>query len=100
VAPGGAPPQPPGPRTAPIRTAAITLDVRGLRVDEAEAEVDKFLDRALQSGDSVLFVIHGHGTGALRTALRSHLESSELVERIAPAGPKDGGDGVTVVWLK
>jgi DNA mismatch repair protein MutS2 len=87
-------------RMPPIRTDDITLNVRGLRVDEAEAEVDKFLDRALQSGDSVLFVIHGHGTGALRTALRSHLESSELVERIAPAGPKDGGDGVTVVWLK
>jgi DNA mismatch repair protein MutS2 len=87
-------------RLAPLRTDEITLNVRGLRVDEAVAEVERFLDRALRSGDAVLYVIHGHGTGALKSALRAHLSASELVERIHPAEAKDGGDGVTVVWLK
>jgi DNA mismatch repair protein MutS2 len=89
-----------GQRLTPIRTEAITLHLRGLRVDEAIGEVDKFLDRAIGAGEPVLFLIHGHGTGALRTALRSHLAASPLVDRTHPAEPKEGGDGVTVVWLK
>lgn len=84
----------------PIRTDAATLDVRGFRVDEAVAEADKFLDRALLAGEEALFVIHGHGTGALRSALRAHWVGLEFVDRIQPAERKDGGDGVTVVWLK
>lgn len=93
----------PGPieqRPTPFRTDDITLDVRGFRVDEALAEVDKFIDRALRQGDAAFFIIHGHGTGALKSALRTHLSASDLVEHLQPAPQKDGGDGVTVVWLK
>lgn len=88
------------PKLTPLRTDAITLDLRGLRVDEAIAETEKFIDRALRAAEPVLFLIHGHGTGALKSALRSHLGASPLVERTAPGEPRDGGDGVTVVWLR
>jgi DNA mismatch repair protein MutS2 len=100
VAPGGAPPAPPGPRTAPIRTSAITLDLRGRRVDEGLSELDKFLDSALRAAEPAIYVIHGHGTGALRAALREHLGESELVDSFHAAEAKEGGEGVTVVWLK
>lgn len=84
----------------PLRTPANTIDLRGMRVDEALAEADRALDRALRAGEDVLFLIHGHGTGALRSALRSDLPDHALVERLHPADAADGGDGVTVVWLK
>jgi DNA mismatch repair protein MutS2 len=74
--------------------------VRGLRVDEAISELDKFLDQALGAAEPAIFVIHGHGTGALRSALREHLAESDLVEEFAPAERREGGEGVTVVWLK
>ncbi len=86
-------------RLVPLRTAEMTLDLRGFRVDEALSEVDKFIDRCLRDEDQVFFIIHGHGTGALRSALRTQLNASEYVELIHAAESKEGGEGVTVVWL-
>ena len=87
-------------RLVPLRTAEMTLDVRGFRVDEALSETDKFIDHCLRDEEQVFFIIHGHGTGALRSALRTHLNASEFVERIHGAEGKEGGEGVTVVWLQ
>jgi DNA mismatch repair protein MutS2 len=92
-------PAPATPRETPLRTAAITLDVRGLRVDEAIAETDRFLDGAMRAEEPVLFLLHGHGTGALKSALRDHLSGLAEVSRIRPADLEDGGDGVTVIFL-
>jgi DNA mismatch repair protein MutS2 len=61
---------------------------------------EQFLDRCVGSGLRVAFLIHGHGTGALRQVLRDSLKSSAYVERLRPGEPREGGDGVTVVWLK
>ena len=83
-----------------LRTAANTLDLRGMRVHEALAIADKALDDALRASEEALFVIHGHGTGALRAAIREHLAGHTLVERFEPGAPREGGDGVTVVFLK
>jgi hypothetical protein len=58
------------------------------------------IDQALRAGEPALFIIHGHGTGALRAAVREHLGDSELVSDLHPAEPREGGEGVTVVWLK
>ncbi|PWU00332.1 MAG: hypothetical protein C5B53_04185, partial [Candidatus Melainabacteria bacterium] len=52
------------------RTDGNTLDLRGLRVDEALAKLTAFLNQAIMSGISPLLVIHGHGTGALKSAVR------------------------------
>jgi DNA mismatch repair protein MutS2 len=47
----------------------------------------------------VVFVIHGHGTGALREAVREHLKLHAAVARFRPGQEKEGGDGITVAWL-
>ena len=50
-------------------------------------------------GDAI-FVIHGHGTGALRAAVRSHLQGHSAIEKFRPGEQSEGGDGVTVAFLK
>lgn len=85
---------------APVRTASNTVDVRGARVDEALAQIDRFLDAALLVGEESVLVIHGHGTGALRNAVREHLALHPGIRRFRPGRPEEGGDGVTVAWLE
>jgi DNA mismatch repair protein MutS2 len=84
---------------APARTADATCDLRGTRVDDALPELDRFLDDALLGRREVVFVIHGFGTGALRDAVRVHLDMHAGVTRWRGGQEKEGGDGVTVVWL-
>jgi DNA mismatch repair protein MutS2 len=82
------------------RTVDTTLDVRGNRVDDAVAQVDRFVDESLLAGRDAIFVVHGHGTGALRTAIRSHLSSHKAIEKYRPGEKNEGGDGVTVAFLR
>ena len=84
---------------AVIRTAGNTLDLRGERVDAAIALAEKFLDDAMRTSQESVFFIHGHGTGALRSALRDHLATFPGVTSQRPGQPNEGGDGVTVVAL-
>ncbi len=84
----------------PIQTSENTVDLRGLRAHEAVAMAEQFLDRALGEGRSVAFLVHGHGTGALREAVREALRGSRYVARMRPGGPGEGGDGVTIAWLR
>lgn len=84
----------------PLRTESNTCDVRGLRADDALSMVDAFLDRLVGQGASSGFVLHGHGTGALKAAVREHLGRSPYIERSRAADPEDGGDAFTVLWLK
>jgi len=83
----------------PVRTRENTLDLRGVRVEEALERVDTFLDRLLSAGEPAGYVLHGHGTGALKAAVREHLTLSKLVDRARPADSEDGGDAFTVLWL-
>jgi DNA mismatch repair protein MutS2 len=83
-----------------MQTGANTLDLRGQRADEALAELEAFLDRTALEGADVVFVIHGHGTGALRKVVREYLATSPYVERFRPGGKGEGGDGVSVVSLR
>ncbi len=76
-----------------------TLDLRGHRADDVEAEVISYLDRAALDGRSPVFVIHGHGTGALRKIVRELVLRSPYVRRWAPGEKGQGGDGVTVIEL-
>lgn len=82
-----------------VPTAANTLDLRGRRADDVLDEVVAYLDRAALDGRSPVFIIHGHGTGALKKIVRSYLASSPYVHRFAPGSRGQGGDGVTVVEL-
>lgn len=91
--------QPAGGR-AGARTVDTTIDVRGNRGDEAVAQVDRFIDESLMAARDTIFVIHGHGTGALRTAIRTHLAAHKAVDKLRPGEANEGGDGVTVAFLK
>ncbi|GAC1599089.1 MAG: hypothetical protein NVS3B20_21020 [Polyangiales bacterium] len=83
----------------PIQTSENTCDLRGLRVDDAWPMLESFLDRSLNAGLAVVFVIHGHGSGALREHLREELKRSRYVGRLRSGNPSEGGEAVTVVWF-
>ncbi|PIE06044.1 MAG: endonuclease MutS2 [Sorangium cellulosum] len=83
----------------PIQTADNQCDLRGLRVDEAIGMAEQFLDRCLNHGLRVAFLIHGRGSGALRNAIREALFTSHYVKHFRPGERNEGGNGVTVVWL-
>jgi len=85
---------------ATSRTIDSTIDVRGQRADEAVANVDRFLDESLMASRDTAFIVHGHGTGALRTAIRGHLAAHKAIEKFRAGEPSEGGDGVTVAFLK
>ena len=76
------------------------LKLIGKRVDEALDELDRFLDGALVSGHDEVRIIHGHGTGRLKSAVRRFLDSHSQVQRHRPGGVGEGGDGATVAILR
>ncbi len=75
------------------------LDIRGKMVEEALPEIDKYLDRALLSGYSQVFLIHGKGTGALRTGIHKFLRKHRFIQSFRLGSHGEGGSGVTVVQL-
>ena len=80
---------------AQVRTSRNTIDVRGMRVHEAEAAVDD----VLRVANGPVWVIHGIGTGRLKRGLRDWLASLPYVERVVDAEQGDGGSGCSVVWV-
>lgn len=87
-------------RPTPVRSVDNTLDLRGQRVDDAIDRVDAFIDRMMSEGEPAGFVLHGHGTGALKSAVREHLAAHRFVDRARAADPDDGGDAFTVFFVK
>lgn len=75
------------------------LDIRGFRADEGLAALEQFLDRAMRDGLGSVRIIHGKGTGALRQAVREHLERHPLARSFESEEPGRGGSGVTAVKL-
>ncbi|MBS4759323.1 MAG: endonuclease MutS2 [Clostridium sp.] len=73
------------------------LDLRGFRIDEALSELDSYLDKASMVNLSPLEIIHGHGTGQLRQAVRSYLSDSPYVAKFRQGEDSEGGNGVTIV---
>ena len=82
-----------------LRTPDATLDLRGERVDDGLASLDRFLDESMRESREVVFIIHGHGTGAMRNAVRDAVRLHPSVKEFRPGEPNEGGDGVTVAWL-
>lgn len=64
------------------------------------AGVDSFIDRAILNGQTVVYLIHGNGTGALRTAIHKHLRGNRMVKSFRLGRYGEGESGVTVVELK
>jgi len=86
--------------TRALRTESNTLDLRGARVAEGLAALDEFLDAAVLAGADAVFVLHGHGTGVLKIAVRKALADSPYVAGSGPAEPDQGGDAFTVAILR
>ncbi|MFN8518384.1 MAG: Smr/MutS family protein [Chloroflexota bacterium] len=81
------------------RVVPATLDIRGARVDEALELLDQTLDQAAMAGAGRLTIVHGHGSGALRDAVRAALAGHPLVREWRPGERGEGGDGATIVTL-
>ena len=79
------------------RTVASSLDIRGARVDEALEVVGRYLEDAALAGLDRATIIHGHGTGALRDAVRASAATHPLVKDARPGERGEGGDGATVI---
>ncbi|MEM8994915.1 MAG: Smr/MutS family protein [Acidobacteriota bacterium] len=106
---GDQPGRPPAKKAAPRkaaaspsyeREAASQLMLVGQRVEPAIDRLDRFLDQALLASSTEVRVVHGHGSGRLREAVRKHLRGHPAVGRHRPGDESEGGDGATVVELR
>lgn len=88
--------------TGQVSTDEISsqIDLRGLSGDEAAAQLERFLDRAVLAGLSTLRIIHGKGTGALRKRVGEFLKDFSGAKSYRLGEWNEGGDGVTVVELE
>ena len=82
------------------RSVSMECDVRGLSLDEALMNVDNYLDQAVISGLNEVSIIHGKGTGTLRSGIQKHLKHHPAVKSYRLGVYGEGEDGVTVVTLK
>ena len=73
------------------------LDLRGYRVDDALECLETYLDRASVSNLTPVYIIHGHGTGALKSYIRDYVSTSPYVSKYRAGEESEGGDGVTVI---
>lgn len=85
--------------SAPPQAPDNTVDVRGLRAHEAIEAVERFLDGLVEREQRIAFIIHGHGTGALKREIRQWLKTSRYAREHRRGGRYEGGDGVTAVLL-
>ncbi|MFP4228570.1 MAG: endonuclease MutS2 [Salinivenus sp.] len=100
---GGSEPEPEQTRgrnqTVAALEASPSIDVRGQRVDEARRSVQDFLDDAIAAGLDTVDILHGKGTGALRSALHDLLDERTDIREYRKAPIPEGGAGVTKVDL-
>lgn len=83
-----------------IRQAALELDIRGMRVEEAQPQVQHFLDEAALAGLESVRIIHGVGTGALKRGIRDFIRlQCPQVQKMLDEAQEAGGAGVTVCQL-
>jgi DNA mismatch repair protein MutS2 len=71
-----------------------------MRVEDALTHAGGFLDAASLGNDRIVFLCHGHGTGALKQAVRAWLPTVRCVQRWRAADATEGGDGWTVVEMR
>ncbi len=100
----------PKPKAAPAKTPNLDteekrggrneINLLGMNSDEAIAETERFIDAAMLSHFSTVYLIHGKGTGTLRSAIQKHLRTLKCVKSFRTAGYGEGDSGVTIVELK
>jgi DNA mismatch repair protein MutS2 len=77
-----------------------SIDLRGMSLEEAFLEIDKYLDDAYLSGLNEVQLIHGKGTGVLRQGIAEFLRKHQLVKDYRLGEFGEGGSGITVVKFK
>lgn len=88
-----------GYQTSQAMSFSQELDLRGKRGEEAIAELEKQLDKALMLGYNSIRIVHGKGDGILRKLVRQYLKKYTAVGNIEDEHADRGGDGVTIVTL-
>ena len=84
-------------RTSQVRGE---IDLRGMNADEAIAELETYMDRAMLTGYHEIYIIHGKGTMVLRKKIHEYLRTSKYMAEFKDANQNEGGVGCTVVTLK
>ena len=84
----------------PAETAKSECDLRGMNVEDAIMEIDRYIDRCLRLGLNEVSLIHGKGTGALRKGVQDYLRKNKFVKSFRLGTFGEGESGVTIVTLK
>jgi len=84
-------------RTSEIPAREINLI--GYRVEDALPLIDRIIDRSMIEGGMSIRIVHGHGTGKLKAAIRDHLRGFSCVKRVMGEDPEYGGEAITIVEL-
>lgn len=87
-------------RPRPPEPVPLELDLHGLRVEEAQPLLDKYIDDALLAGYDSVRILHGKGTGALRQMVWDYLKRHPQVRHYYHPPTAEGGEGTTVVVFK
>ncbi len=96
------PPEKPSSPSIPppaFQTSHNTVDLRGMRVVAAEAQLESGIAKAYAGNYPTLWIIHGKGTGKLREGVHEFLSNHPQIQRFELADPKNGGTGVTIAYL-
>ncbi len=83
-----------------LREVSGEIDMRGMAADEGVLELDKYIDNALVSGLETIRIIHGKGTGVLRSAVHSYLKGHRAIKSFRLGTFGEGENGVTIAELK
>lgn len=92
------PPEAPAPLRG-FRQVELSIDLHGMRVRHALIAMEKHIRLCHSAGMHVAHIVHGRGTGTLRSAIHEALDAHPLVARYYPASYGQGGDGMTIVEL-
>jgi DNA mismatch repair protein MutS2 len=79
---------------------AREVNVIGQRIEDAIPQIEKSLDEALLAGAGHIRIVHGHGTGRLREAVREHFRAHPAVASLRAGEAREGGNGATIVELR
>ena len=79
--------------------APFEIVIIGKRVEEAENELEKFIDKALLDGKNYICIVHGRGSGKLRNGVQEYLRRNPAVKSFRTGENSEGGQAVTIAYL-
>jgi len=93
-------------RTGKVRVRMESRDIQseinliGRASDDVDVEIHRFVEESLAAGQRFIRIVHGHGTGRLKTAVREALKGHPAIAKVEDAPQNQGGSGATVVTLR